>query len=203
MIGQIDQAFKLIKEIVLNNIKHHISIEDFEKLWGRIIGIILNVIRNNDIEYKTQYPSDSELIKNMVKKETQEIFAFIGELLEVISNNLKKEVKVDINIIKKYVDTHYHESTLGIEYIADIFGASSKYLSRKFKEETGMTFTNYLTVCRINQAKNILVQTNLSINEIGQQIGYPITSTFIRAFKKYEGVSPSEYRKQFKKIFNK
>ena len=93
---------------------------------------------------------------------------------------------------------HYQDSSFGIEYAADIFGASAKYLSRKFKEETGITFTNYLTSCRINHAKSILVQTNQPVNEIGQQVGYPISSTFIRAFKKNEGISPTEYRKQFK-----
>lgn len=199
LVGQTAQAFKLIKNIVLNNIKRHISSENLEKLYKRIISMILNIIRNNDIEYEIEFGSDSELIDNVVKKETQEIFSFIEKLLEIISNNVQKDMKVDINIIKKYVDLHYQESNSGIEYVADIFGISPKYLSRKFKEETGITFTSYLTECRINQSKNMLVQTNLSINEIGQQVGYPIVSTFIRAFKKINGISPSEYRKQFKK----
>lgn len=199
LVGQTSQAFKLIKNIVLNNIKRHISAENLEKLWKQLIGMILNIIRNNDIEYDIEYNSDSELINSIVQKDTQEIFSFIEKLLEIISNNVQKDIKVDINTIKKYVDLHYQESNCGIEYVADIFGASPKYLSRKFKEETGITFTNYLTARRINQSKNMLVQTNLSVNEIGQQVGYPIVSTFIRAFKKIEEISPSEYRKQFKK----
>ncbi len=198
LVGQTAQAFKLIKNIVLNNIKRHISSEDLENLYKRIINMILSIIRNNDIEYEIEYASDSELVDNIVKKETQEIFSFIENLLEIISSNAQKDTKVDINAIKKYVDLHYQDANCRIEYVADIFGISPKYLSRKFKEETGTTFTNYLTVLRINQSVNMLVQTNLSVNEISAQVGYPIVSTFIRAFKKIKDISPSEYRKQFK-----
>lgn len=70
------------------------------------------------------------------------------------------------------------------------------YFSVLFKEHMGMTFSEFLTRKRIQQAKRILLTSDLPIGEIAEKIGYQTSKYFIQIFKEYEGKTPSKYRKE-------
>ena len=71
---------------------------------------------------------------------------------------------------------------------------SPYYFSKIFKEETGENFIEYLTNVRIEQAKNLLTGSDLSMKEICAQIGYGDPNYFSRAFKKKTGLTPTEFK---------
>lgn len=64
-----------------------------------------------------------------------------------------------------------------------------------FKQYTGCNFVNYLKDLRINEAKRLLIDTDLRVNEVSQKVGYDNEKHFMKIFKNTCGVSPSEYRK--------
>lgn len=101
--------------------------------------------------------------------------------------------KIDINKIVEYIESNY-QADIYLEQIAERFNTSAKYLSRLFKETLGIGFHEFLTTFRIEKAKNLLTDTDLSVNRIGQMVGFTNYSTFFRLFKKYEGINPSQYR---------
>jgi two-component system response regulator YesN len=68
------------------------------------------------------------------------------------------------------------------------------YLSRLFKEETGMTLTGYILKVRMDKAMELIESTNMKFYEIGEKVGYDNTQRFFVAFKKYTGVTPKKYR---------
>lgn len=68
------------------------------------------------------------------------------------------------------------------------------YFSRFFKKETGQTFIEYVTGKKIERAKELLDQTNHSVHEICEMLGYDNQSYFIKTFKAQAGVTPTEYR---------
>ncbi|MNY49749.1 Arabinose operon regulatory protein [compost metagenome] len=70
------------------------------------------------------------------------------------------------------------------------------YFSALFKEQTGFTFSEYVARSRIQKAKELLLQTRLTIADISEQVGYQTSKYFIKLFKEYEGTSPNQYRKQ-------
>lgn len=70
------------------------------------------------------------------------------------------------------------------------------YFSKLFKQETGITFMEYLTGLRLDQAKQLLKNPDLSIKEIGISVGYSDPNYFSRIFKKVLGITPSEYREK-------
>ncbi|GAA2934859.1 helix-turn-helix transcriptional regulator [Enterococcus raffinosus] len=72
---------------------------------------------------------------------------------------------------------------------------SQFYFSRLFKKEIGVSFITYLNQQRIEQAKVLLTQSNLSIKSISQNIGYSQTSYFCKIFKELVGMTPVNYRK--------
>lgn len=125
----------------------------------------------------------------------------IGLLLDFYRNivahtAVKAERKTSsvVSLVADYIETHYGED-IYLEKVADEIGLSAKYVSRIFKETTGRTITDYISAIRMTKAKELLGQTDLKINEIADRIGIFSRTTFLRMFKKHEGVSPMEYRK--------
>ncbi|MDR6551781.1 AraC family transcriptional regulator [Paenibacillus qinlingensis] len=84
---------------------------------------------------------------------------------------------------------------ISLEGCADLHGTYAKKLSIGFKQITGLTFIDYVTQYRLNKAKQLLLETDEKINDIAGSVGYQ-APYFNRLFKKYEGITPGQYREQ-------
>ena len=71
---------------------------------------------------------------------------------------------------------------------------SSTYITNGFKKFEGMSFYEYLTQLRMNEAGRLLLKTNKKIYEVADDVGYTSSQSFIRAFKKYYGLTPDKFR---------
>jgi len=78
---------------------------------------------------------------------------------------------------------------------ADHVGMSQSHFSTVFAQETGITFTQYLTGLRIGKARELLAATDKRSSEIAFEVGYNDAHYFSYLFKKITGLTPSEYRK--------
>jgi two-component system response regulator YesN len=87
---------------------------------------------------------------------------------------------------------------LSLDEVSKIVNISPYYFSKLFKEETGENFIEYVTEARIRGAKELLADPGISIKEVCAMSGYSDPNYFSRIFKKYEGVTPSEYRENMK-----
>lgn len=98
------------------------------------------------------------------------------------------------------IHQRYGDETLNAEALADACGVTLAYLSKLFKKEVGMGLLEYLQRYRIDCAKKQLAQNpDIRINALCENVGYSNVATFIRVFKKYEGISPGIYRDQMLK----
>ncbi len=95
----------------------------------------------------------------------------------------------------RYINQHFMED-ITLEEVAGVFFLSPCYLSRIFKQAHGMTFIDYLTRVRLDNAKILLKSTQDPINSIAKRVGYNDPKYFSTVFKKNEGCSPSEYRQR-------
>ena len=93
-----------------------------------------------------------------------------------------------------YIKEHMAEE-ITLQKLSEEFHLSSNYISKKFKEETGINYLSYLTRLRMDKAKTLLVSTSLSIGEISENVGFRDYRVFTKVFKEWEGMSPSHYRK--------
>lgn len=93
------------------------------------------------------------------------------------------------------IKTNYSEN-ISLKTLAADFNVNPNYLGRLFKEELGEFFSDYLNKIRMNKAKELLLNTNLSVREISLRVGYIDPNYFYTLFKKYMGVSPAEFRNQ-------
>ena len=98
--------------------------------------------------------------------------------------------------IVHYLKEHYTEPEMSLTYLSQVFGLSQSYISRLFKRETGEKLLDYLHLLRLSRAKELLRETELSVQDISTAVGYTTTWTMNRVFKSYEGVTPGSYREQ-------
>ena len=107
---------------------------------------------------------------------------------------LQQDYNGEIAGIIKYIKLHY-ASKIYLTDISNEVHLQPSYISGLFKRQTGITITEYITLYRISQAKRLLHEKDSKISEIAYETGFYDVHHFSRAFKKYEGVSPGEYRK--------
>ncbi|WP_158591791.1 AraC family transcriptional regulator [Oceanobacillus halophilus] len=112
----------------------------------------------------------------------------------VMSNALRKYSKVVQQVIEYLIN--FYDQQIDKEELSTLTFTHPSHLSRKFKQETGLTITGYQQTLRINQAKYLLRSENLPIEEIAWLVGYDDSSYFTRVFKKETGSTPTQYREE-------
>lgn len=115
------------------------------------------------------------------------------------ANKSKRQEYVNrFTMVCNYIDAHFTEA-LTLEQAAEIANFSKFHFSRLFKEFTGESFYRYVNRKRIEHARHLLLNHNLTITEIALASGYSSNSVFIRMFKQFCECSPKEYRNQNRK----
>ena len=127
--------------------------------------------------------------------------AVLNELLAVImeqswhpENAAVGKKRRELIDVKAFLDEHYTDK-ITLDSLSVAFYIDKFYLSKIFKDAYGTTINSYILAKRITQAKRLLRFTDMSVDEIGSRVGMNDANYFSRAFKKIEGISPSEYRK--------
>lgn len=165
----------------------------------------LPVISPEDIELYSQPLNDIQSLANSDDYiKDMKINEKIASLLTLImseswhpENNIKKGSKrQSLYHIKNYLDEHYMDH-ISLDFLSEQFFINKYYLSRVFKEQFDVTILSYLDQIRISQAKHLLRFSTMTIEEIGHNVGIPDPGYFNRVFKKVEGNTPGEYRKQW------
>lgn len=174
-----------------------ISIDNIYQVFNQIIGLAIKYLIENHINTQTIFANHSNLYQELGQCETlDELQAFTLDVFQqiinyVTSNASGKNSRVEY--ICTYIHENYHQD-INLNDLAESAGISVSHMRRIFSEETGTNILYYINSLRINKSKELLQNTNLSISEIASKVGYFNNQSFNRFFKKYEGITPSEYR---------
>jgi two-component system response regulator YesN len=121
-------------------------------------------------------------------------FALMQRLSQMLSARQAKE-RNPITEIIKYIEQNY-PSDLSLQEVAGKFYVSREYISRKFKQEYGINFSDYIVNVRIEKAKLLMQNPNLKLAQISEMVGFHDVKYFSKVFKKQVGCSPKDYRVQ-------
>ncbi|MCQ6562316.1 response regulator [Paenibacillus mendelii] len=134
--------------------------------------------------------TDLEHILSFAKRKIKEIKDEIDRADPGAGRNLVRQAK-------EYVGEHYMNDIVLADIAARLY-VNPSYFSWLFKQETGLTFTTYLSQIRMDQAKVLLKQDKQKVYEVGQSVGYNDYRHFCKMFKKIEGISPKEFKQRGK-----
>ncbi len=162
--------------------------------------IIIILTGHDDFEYARQcvrLPVVEYMLKPIVRKEVTDVLLNIKENLDKHKKSQAPEGQSDITPsaieqIVQFLRNNYTDSSINLTGVAQHFGFNPSYLSRKFKQETGKSFVEFLIKCRMERAIELAAQGKKMFCT-ANDVGIPDPNYFGRCFKKYTGISYSEY----------
>lgn len=191
-------AFQYIKEYV--NTEARTQLPDPGKLCQSVMLLLFQVVRALDpmMSGEMKRKTEESLMRVYQSETVSCLLRFVyGFLVEIGKNiNFQKELKgVDVlDHCRDYLEQHYMEE-ITLDLMAEKYYFNASYFSTIFKNYFGKSFSNYLIELRMHKAKELLASSDHKIKEVANKVGYKDANYFIRAFKKFYGYTPEEYRK--------
>lgn len=152
----------------------------------------------DDFEYARKcvsLPVFDYILKPFVRAEVQETLLKLKNKLDSSVKKQKDEEEFEptaVELVMKYIEANFTDSQINLTSVAQVFGFSPSYMSRKFKQESGKNFVEYLTECRMERAMK-MASSGVKMFAASNAVGIPDPNYFSRCFKKYTGMSYSEY----------
>ena len=171
----------------IKNVYNQLLLHIFNFCHSRNINLNNSVNENTSFNTILQFNNIFE-IKHYMLEIIKDVFLCLKE------KNIYNEPA--LNIIK-YINEHYNSYDLSLEDISKNTFLTPAYICVIFKDFTGKTVNKYITEYRIMQAKELLKDSNIKMNDIALKVGYRDGNYFAKIFKKETGYSPSEYRRKF------
>ena len=190
---------KMIDDIVYDffpeDTKNVISLKSTCFAFLTVIQIILieynlniNSILGADVWYTIENIQTIQNPKQWLKN-------MIAVAFESINEIAKSKYQKIIDDIKKYINENYADIH-SVEQISSEFNISTSYAKQIFKQHTGKTIFEYLTLTRIEVAKKLLENPYIKVYEVSDKIGYSKTAYFSELFKRHTGMTPQQYQKE-------
>lgn len=148
-------------------------------------------------EHEAKAPGYEYFLKSALVQLLLIVCRYSGQL-DSTTQSYASTAHKTVSEVAAYINTKYYEE-ITLETIADKFFISPCYFSRTFKRVTGIPFVEYLNGVRVKEAQRLLKQTDMSIIEVAEAVGFKSTTHFGRTFKGIVGISPIEYRRRRKK----
>ena len=198
--GSSTEAHALLAQIFQTNFESKkISTLAARDLLYQLTSIFQRVINANSLAQGNGTVFDEQMVEHILHSSSIEharmrLDALIDQLaLQRQDHPLSRTEKLAENIAE-YIDTHIEDAWLDLNSLSEQFSVTPQYISNIFKKYRNENIKDYVAKRKLAHAKELLSTTSLTVKEIAQRLGYANEISVIRLFKKYEGVTPGDYR---------
>jgi YesN/AraC family two-component response regulator len=199
MLGRIAEVQRLFQEIVeetagYSYMSYHLAISH---LAFAVNSAVSTIQKNNDVSLDLNINAllsclnDAEVADDIYRP-FFDVFQYVSTSLEDKKNTRHDEV---VNRIIAIIREKYMVQELSLDGIAEDMGLSATYIGRLFKKHTLNTILNYIIEVRMEKARELLTTTGLAVGDIAESTGFSNSPYFYKAFKKINGVTPVDFRK--------
>ncbi|MDD3336460.1 MAG: AraC family transcriptional regulator [Eubacteriales bacterium] len=195
--GKENELMQLLEKIYWDNLSANVDEKEMKKLYATLLRVGEIVINRKKILptdiMGEQYISWDE---QMAVMRPDDMYAYLTLFYRKVAEKMSVNTERSHVIIEQIVQ-HLNENfsqDLCLSNVSEKYDISVSSLTRLCKEYTGETFQNYLTHIRIKHACELLKNTNATIDMISEQCGYASKFTFLRAYKRIVGLTPTEFR---------
>lgn len=185
-----------IEDLFINNVRKDASAGSLYQIAVKIAIILQDIKKEYKLE-SDRFHDVTELIETIfTADDIPEIkAAFVSEIIEIIDCMHEEDSQYTpvVRQIMAEVQQNYKED-MNLKTLAYKYHMNASYLGQIFQKEVGCSFAQYLSNTKNGIAKELILNTNMKINDIAKQVGYPDASYFYRKFKQCYGVSPASLR---------
>jgi Response regulator containing CheY-like receiver domain and AraC-type DNA-binding domain len=183
--------YNILSSFFLNNLyaKQQISYITFQTNGDEELQ---NILLDMFIEHYNEDELSDGILNNLLMIYFSKLLRKYRDSVKLPENRTKKNEKI-LEILN-YIQSNYRTVTL--TDISNQYHFAPPYVSALIKENTGQTFSSILQKIRLERASDLLINTNLSISDICEEIGYANPPHFIRLFNQHYQLSPAQYRKK-------
>ncbi|MCU6709954.1 AraC family transcriptional regulator [Paenibacillus sp. J5C_2022] len=197
--GQSEEVERLLREII-SEFKHDgIVLADAEKICALLVNTIQKSLQEFDLRPDPELKSRLDRVFSLNYETIMQFEAELVHCCRMIAD-CSRQAKESKNFelrdkLFMYLDQTYGNPGQCLDTIANEFNMSPSYLTRYFKNQTGYSLIEYLDHLRLQHAKRLLRETDRTVKEIVELVGYTDVNNFNRKFKKKEGATPTEYKR--------
>lgn len=195
-VGNIMKSRELVKNIIEQLLNQNSDLTLIKEYLSQLIIMVKRTVAHIKGGNK-QFENTGALVElnNLFELEEIKLWSIntINLVIDRIEEFKAKKENSTLNRIHEFINLNFHKD-LTLEMVASEVGLSRQYVSKTFKEEYGLNFIDYVTLKRIDVAKELLKSGNRNIKEISFKAGYVDPNYFCRIFKKVTGVTPKEFR---------
>lgn len=146
-----------------------------------------------DISHSNYY--SNKICDNLL---TTLLYEISQQTIDQLFSNTKRVEDVDISKVLEWIKINLNRK-ISLEVVAEAFRFNKRYFSRLFKAKMGVTVNQYILTLKLHKAKDLFIQSELSIKEIAFLIGFTDEKYFMKLFKIHEQMTPTEFRKAYVK----
>ncbi|QUI24049.1 AraC family transcriptional regulator [Vallitalea pronyensis] len=197
--GEYHEGFAVLDMMLHQLLKSEVSVEYARCTVFAMVNTLSNIF--SELSQKASQSWELELNEIMHAimncNSIEDIRKIMYRTFQEAEKNFKSNHSSDQKVkeICKFIKHNYQDYNLNVSMIANVFQMNIAYLSSFFKSTMGVNISKYLNNVRLEKAKILLKNDNITIKEIASMCGLGDSGTFIRVFKKVEGVTPGKYRK--------
>lgn len=192
-----DDALQYLEDLFLGHLQSEVCID----VPYQIVLKIVMLLQDIKVEYQVDEALETQGLSEMIEKiyQAKDIFALRTMLMLEITAIItqlhaeKSQYTPVVRQIMHEVQENYKEN-MSLKVLSYKYHMNTSYLGQIFQKEVGCTFNQFLSNTKIEKARELILHTNMKINDIAQEVGYPDASYFYRKFKQYYGVSPASLR---------
>lgn len=198
--GNWKSVIEILESILEENLgKKELSLEMVDNLFHALANTAVRTIFEMRLTNKQVLPDSQNIYKEMEQKKSIDekkeyiiaIFKTITLFASEKNHGQQSHILEKINI---YLEENYRNE-ISLDTVAEFVNLSTSYLSFIFKENSGLNFVDYVNQFRLKKAKELLKNSSYNISQIAELSGYSSANSFSKVFKKYNGISPGQYRK--------
>ena len=202
MEGRTEELKKMVRQFLEElEGKNHLSSRNLQQFGIDITQMVYSYLDSVNVYAHLLFDNEENVkLYGKAALSVHNMLEYVDYLLSKASNyNAESEETSDFaDKIKEYIDNHFQRN-LTREELSRLVFLNPDYLSRIFKKKMGMSISSYIILKRIDEAKKLLISTNIPVSVISAQVGYDNFAYFTKIFKDKTGMTPNEYRKHYKK----
>jgi two-component system response regulator YesN len=198
-----EEALQVFDEFVseINVHKNKLHYNQIQPLFMQLLTGFINAYSQLGADMRSVLGEETDPYRELLDQDSMDkIGRWFHRLIHLTTAYIEREMNAKgnqhISRVLEMIERDY-SLDMSLNSVAEQLNLNPAYISRLFKQITGELFVEYLKKVRIERSKELLLRSDMKINEIGKQVGYSNSYYFIKVFKDVMGLTPGEYKKMY------